>query len=132
MKSDAGLIEHEQGVDQRRAEAAGEIDALYFTARKSLGCAIECQITETHLLQIFEPRKNRFQRERGAAFAILDRVVGRELPKGGQQVRDGKLVEIGERSALPFPTQRFRLQPLSFAVGTRIIGAVTREEDAHV
>ena len=36
VEADAGLVEDEQGVDQRGAEAAGEVDALDFTARERL------------------------------------------------------------------------------------------------
>src|ERR1043166_1267687 len=49
-----------------------------------------------------------------------------------QEVGNGKLIELRERAAPPFPAKRFGLEPLATAIGTGIVGAVTREKDAHV
>src|SRR4051794_24113218 len=49
-----------------------------------------------------------------------------------EQGRDGQLVQLGQRAALPFPAQRLGLQALATAVGTGVIGTVTREENADV
>jgi len=51
-----------------------------------------------------------------------------EFEQGG----NGELVELGQGAALPFPAKGFGLQALTAAVGTGIVSAVAREEDAHM
>ena len=49
MQADGGLIEHEQRVDERRAERRGEIDPLHLAARERARLPIERQITQTDI-----------------------------------------------------------------------------------
>ena len=45
-------IKDEERVDEGRAQAAREVDALNFAPRERFGLAIESEITEAHLLQV--------------------------------------------------------------------------------
>ena len=56
MQADRRLIEHEQRVDQRRAERGGEVDALDLAARQRARLAVEREIPKAHFAQIGEPR----------------------------------------------------------------------------
>ena len=58
MQADARLIEDKERVDQRIAEAGGEIDALDFAAAQRARGAVEREITEADLEQIGQPREN--------------------------------------------------------------------------
>ncbi len=55
MQANAGLIEHEERVDQGRAERGGEIDALYLATREGPRLALQGQIAEPDLGQILQP-----------------------------------------------------------------------------
>jgi hypothetical protein len=50
VQADAGLVEDEKRIDQRRAEAAGEVDALDFAAGEGFGLSVEGEVAEADLL----------------------------------------------------------------------------------
>jgi hypothetical protein len=51
VEADAGFIEDEECVDERRAEAGGEVDALDLAAGEGLGLAVEGEVAEADLLR---------------------------------------------------------------------------------
>ena len=65
MQSDRRFIEHEQRIDQRCAERRGEVDALHFAAGQGARLAVEVQISEADIGQIFEARANLPQQQIG-------------------------------------------------------------------
>ena len=56
VQADAGLVEHEQRVDQRRAEAGGEIDALNLAAAQRARGAVQREVAEADLLEVAQAR----------------------------------------------------------------------------
>ena len=70
MQADARLVEDEERVDQRIAEARGEIDALDFAAAERARGAVEREVAEADLEQIGEPRED-------AVAQLLGRIVVR-------------------------------------------------------
>ena len=56
VQADAGLVEHEQRVDQRRAETGGEVDAFDFASAQRTRGAVEGEIAEADLLEIAQTR----------------------------------------------------------------------------
>ena len=56
VQPNRGLVEDKEGVDQRSAEAGGEVDPLDFAAGKGARGAVERQVTEADLLEVAEPR----------------------------------------------------------------------------
>ena len=56
MQSDRRFIEHEQRVDQRRAERGRQIDPLHFTAGQRAALPVERQITDADIDQKLQPR----------------------------------------------------------------------------
>ena len=52
MQADAGLIQHEEGIDQRGAERGGQIDALDLATRQRPRLPVEGEISETNIGQI--------------------------------------------------------------------------------
>ena len=52
MQTDAGLVENEQGVDQRGAERRCQIDPLYLAAGEGSGLAIQSQVAESYLREV--------------------------------------------------------------------------------
>ena len=49
MQADARLVEHEQRVDQRRAERGRQVDALDLAAGERARLAVERQIAQAHV-----------------------------------------------------------------------------------
>ena len=70
MQADARLVEDEERVDERIAEAGGEIDALDFAAAERARGAVEREIAEADFEQIGEPRED-------AVAQLLGRIVVR-------------------------------------------------------
>ena len=58
MQADRRLVEHEQRVDQRRAERRRQVDALDFATRQRARLTVERQVPEAHADQEAEPRAN--------------------------------------------------------------------------
>src|SRR5262245_1089402 len=58
VKTNAGFIKNEERVNQRGAEASGEIDPLHLATRKRSGRAIQRQVSKPDVGQIIEPRHN--------------------------------------------------------------------------
>ena len=56
MQPDARFVEDEESVDERIAEAGGEIHALDFAAAERARSAVEREIAEADLEEIGEPR----------------------------------------------------------------------------
>ena len=90
VKADTRLVEDEEGVDERIAEARGEIDALDFAAAERARGAVEREIAEADFEQIGEPRED-------AVAELLRRVV-----IGGKRERCKKIASLGEREAVDF------------------------------
>ena len=56
VQADGGLVEYEQGIDQRSAERGGEVDTLHFAAGERARLAVESEIGEAHLAQVGKSR----------------------------------------------------------------------------
>ena len=52
VQADAGLVQHEQRVDQRGAERRGEVDALHLTAAERAALAIQREVADAHIAQV--------------------------------------------------------------------------------
>ena len=79
MQADARLVEHEQRVDERRAERRRQVDPLHFAARQRAALPVERQIAEADVAQILEARAHFGEQQ-------LERVVE-------QGARQAELVE---------------------------------------
>jgi hypothetical protein len=71
VQADAGLVEDEERVHQRGAEAGGEVNALNLAAGEGFGAAVEREVAEADLLQVTEARADRIEGEVGAVGAAL-------------------------------------------------------------
>ena len=71
MESDARLVEHEQGVDERCPEGGGEVDALDLAAAQGARLPVEGEVSEADLDEIAKPRAKLLEKE------------GRRLAGGG-------------------------------------------------
>jgi len=63
MQPNAGLVQYKQGVDQRSAERRRQVDTLHFASAEGSALAIKCEVTNTHVTQVFEPCTNLFQQQ---------------------------------------------------------------------
>ena len=133
VQADAGFIEDEERVDQRGAEAGGEVDALDFAAGEGFGLAVEGQVREADLGEVAQPGADGVEREiRGVRGSGGRPRTGGPMTEEGQEFGDGQLVELGERAVLPFPAEGFGLEAQAAAGRAGVVGAVAGEEDAHV
>ena len=128
VQADAGLIEDEERVDERGAEAAREVDALHLAAGERFRRAVEREIAEADLLEVAQAGDDRVVGQLRLMIAGL----GPGVAERDEEIGDGELVELGQGAAVPFPAERLGLEALAAAVGAGIVGAVAREEDAHV
>ena len=99
MQADAGFVEDEERVDQPRAEAGGEIDALGFAAGKRARGAIQREIAEADFVEVARGGRGlRSRAMRDGVLAFGDCVM-RGLARVSikrQRVADGQGVEVGE------------------------------------
>ena len=54
VQANARLIQHEQRVDQRGAQGRGQVNALHFAATQGSALAIQGEIANAHIAQVFE------------------------------------------------------------------------------
>ena len=129
MQADRGLIQHEQRVHQRGAERRRQVDALDFAARQRARLTIEREIAEAHFAQIGEARayfgeqqvRGLIQR-RGQRQAVEERA-------GAIQRQQHQVVDAQSGHA---PQQRVGLEPRAAAGVAGRVGAIARQQHAHV
>jgi hypothetical protein len=160
MQADRRLVEHEQGVDERRAERGREVDALDFAARQRARLAVERQVTEPDLGQIGEPRADFGQQQVGCLIQLdwkvqivdevlrpVDRqqhqIVHRESRQRAQDLvvvahgvraiaLRGRQHAVGVGLGAEPPRERVRLEARAAARFARRIGAIFRQEHANM
>ena len=133
MESDARLIENEERIDQRIAEAGGEIDPLDFAAAQRAGRAIQREIAEADFEEISEPEENSIPQ-------LFDGVVtGRErqFPEEIPGLRERQVVDFGNRQALgrepaQFEIKRLRLKAGAMTNRAAFISAIAGKKDADM
>ena len=88
VQANAGLVQHEQGVHQRRAQGRGQVDALHLTATQGAALAVQAEVANAHIAQVFQAGADFFQqqmqglllglgvrRERGVLCHVLEKVA---------------------------------------------------------
>ena len=63
VKTDAGLIEHKQGVHQRGAQGRGQVDALHLAPTEGAALAVEREVADAHIAQVFQARGDFFEQQ---------------------------------------------------------------------
>ena len=63
VQADARLVEHEHGVDEGRAQRGGQVDALHFAAAQGAALAVECEVADAHVAQVFEAGGDFFEQQ---------------------------------------------------------------------
>ena len=61
VQADAGLVEHEQRVDERRAERGGQVDALHLAAGERAALTIEREVADADVAQVLDAGGDFFQ-----------------------------------------------------------------------
>ena len=95
VQADAGLIEHEERVDQRGTERRGQVDALHLAAAQGAALPVQREVADAHVAQVFQARGDLLEQQLqglGLAFIALG-TLGREVhaveeapqPVDGQQ-----------------------------------------------
>ena len=63
VQTNAGLVQHEQGIDQRGAQGRGEVDALHLAPRQGPALAIQRQVADANIRQVLEAGGDLFEQE---------------------------------------------------------------------
>jgi hypothetical protein len=61
VQADAGLVQHEQRVDQRGAQRRGEVDALHLAAAERAALAVQREVADAHVAQVLEAGVDLFE-----------------------------------------------------------------------
>ena len=129
MQADGRLVEHVERIDQRRADRGGEIDAFQFAAGKRARLAIEGEIFQTDADEIGQAPANFIKDE--ARYLIQG--AGRlELLKKALRRADAHGAHLRDVFAFNPIIQRVGFEPAALALGAHQIGAVARQQHAHV
>jgi hypothetical protein len=129
MQADGGLVEDEERIDERGAERRGEVDALHFAARERARLAIEREVAQSHLPQVAQARTDLGHQQ---LRRFVERLGQVELAEGLAQAVHGDQHHVVHRHALDLPQQRFGLEARALAGGAGRVGAVARQQHAHV
>ena len=161
VQADARLVEHEQRVDERRAERRRQIDALHLAARQRARLPIEREVAQAHVAEIAQAAADLAEHELGRVverLRQLDALEELERALDGQhhEVVDRKARQRGERRVVerrqmrlgsaararrPRPHRRASraasssdvgLQPRAGARRAGVVAAVLRQQHAHV
>ena len=109
VQADAGFVQHEQGVDQAGTERGGEVDALDFTAAQGAALAVEREVADAHIAQVFEAGGDFFEQQlEGLSLCILRSLcdgTGIHAVKESAQAVDGHQHRVVQAQT----RQRFKL-----------------------
>ena len=137
VQPDAWLVEHIKHVDQFRAEAGGEVDALGFAAGERARRPVEREVAKADAHHRVEPPAHLGQHRRECIGPVEVEPVG-EFVDHARCVADGEPVKIGEREpvtgagVVELEAERVRLETLPLAPRARCVAAVAREQNADV
>ena len=96
MQPDARLIEHEQRIDERRAERRRQIDALHFAARQRARLPIEREVAEAHVAQVPQPVPDLAEHQLGR---VVERLRQFDALEECERALDGQHHEVVDREA---------------------------------
>ncbi len=131
VQPDGGLVQHEQRVDERRAERRGEVDALHLAARERARLAVERQVAEADVAEVGKARADLLEQQLGCLVHRRGQLQGLEEPL---HVRHGQEHQVVDRPALDLPQQRVGLEARPAAGRALRVGAVLGQQhpDVHL
>ena len=98
VQPDAGLVQHEQGVDQGRAQCGGEVNTLHLAAAEGAALPVQRQVTQAHLAQVLQAVADFIEQQ-------LERIVEHAGRQGqaveeAAQPRQGKAHQVVQAQAV--------------------------------
>ena len=129
MQTDGRLVEDVERIDQRRADRSGEIDALQFAAGKRARLAIESEIFQTDADEI-ATRRRISSRIRLATWSRAP--AGLQFSKKPCAAPTLMRAHLRDVSAFNPIIQRVGFEPAALAFRAHQVGAVARQQHAHV
>ena len=132
MQADAGLIEHEERVHERRAEARREIHALHFATAQRPRRAVEREVAEADFIEVAEAGGDFGDEHLGGGIGPM-RLMGRmRRMELSEQLADGHRHQRRQRLPRRAEIQRRLLIPPALAVRAQRVAAVPAEQHADV
>ena len=137
VQPDAWLVEHIKHVDQFRAEAGCEVDALGFAAGERARRPVEREVAKADAHHRVEPPAHLGQHRRECIGPVEVEPVG-EFVDHARCVADGEPVKIGEREpvtgagGVELEAERVRLETLPLTRRASRVSAIAREQNADV
>lgn len=113
MESNAWFIEHEERVDEARAETGREVHALCLAAGERARRPVEREVAKADFNEVAESRLDFAQRER-ERIVWLRRMVRGEAVDERERVLNGEGVKVGQRQL------RFTIYDFRFTSSTRV------------
>ena len=142
VQPDAGLVQHEQGVHQRRAQRSRQIDALHLAATERAGLPVEGQIAQAHFQQVVQACANLGQQQPGGLIQCTALAPGGvcQTPEEVSAVLQRQRHHLMQRQCLllrafpgmQMPPLTLRFEPRALAGATLGIGPVFGEQHADV
>ena len=136
VQADGRLIQHEQRTDQGRAERGGEVDALYFAAGERARLAIEIEVAQAHVGEIFQARADFTQQQVGGIVERRGQCEGGEELQASVDREQHQLANIESGAArspvADAPEQRVGLQAGAVAGAAFGVRAISREQHTNV
>ena len=131
MQADGGFVEDEQGTHQRSAERRGEIDPLHLAAGKGARLAVEIQISQAHVAEIFQAGANFAQQEVDRVRSSRGQGERVEKPAALIDGQQHQVANVESGRAHP-PQQGIGLQPGALTGSAFGVRAISREQHADV
>ena len=124
VQTDGGFVENVETAHQTTAEGGGEVDALAFSSRQTVGEAVEGEIVEAHFFEEMQAVVD-FRQQ---ALCHLLFVVGElELGKPEREFFDRHFHEVGNGFSSHFDVECFWAKSFSFTVRTSGFAAIASE-----
>ena len=127
VQTDGGFVEDVETAHQTTAEGGGEIDALAFSSRQTVGQAVEGEIVEAHFFEEMQAVVD-FRQQ---ALCHLLFVVGElELGKPESEFFDRHFHEVGNGFSSHFDVKCFWAESFSSTIRTSGFAAIASEHHA--
>ena len=132
MQADAGLIEHEERVHERRAEARREIHALHFATAQCPRRAVEREVAEADFVEVAEAGGDFGEKHLGGGIGPMRPIRPMRRMKLSEQLADGHRHQRRQRLPRRAEIQRRLLIPPALAIRAQRVAAVAAEQHADV
>src|SRR5262249_8092516 len=129
VQADTRLIQDVQGIDQRRPQRRGQIDALHLAPREGARLAIERQVVQAHIDHVLQPTDDFSEQQRDS---LVVAIRFGQVAKERIGIAYGHGIDLGNVLPSDARQQRLSLQAAAVAPGAGDVAAVLGQENPDV